>query len=190
MSVDTIYDYLFTASSATPTITGIVDPVTLAPSTPSIAEYIFGSQGGGGVTGWGDITGETGRINVSGQPIGSVIGSGVHIDVDEDILPTPQQTDIGKFLKVTASGVNTYEAITSGGFTDTFVIADWVNLSNVYYTLTFIHNLGTLYPQVELLNGSYQVRVDQVEIVDANSVKIYVIYSPDGRFNGSISILK
>lgn len=187
---DSIYDYLFTAPSTTPDITGIVDPVTLAPSTPSISEYIFGFSGGQGVSGWGNITGETDRVVISGQPTGAVIGSGVHIDIDTDLLPQPLQSDIGKYLKVTASGVNTYEAISSGGFTDTFVISEWVNLSNVYYTLTFVHNLGTLYPQIELINGSYQVRVDQVEIVDANSVKVYVTHSPDGRFNGAISILK
>lgn len=189
MTTPNIYDYLFTG--ATTSQTGMIDPSILsAASTPNITEYLFGNQGGQGVTGWGNVTGETGRINVSGQPNGAVIGSGVHIDVDEDLLPEPTVSDIGKFLKVTASGVNTYESITSGGYTNTFVIADWVNLASIYYTLTFTHNLGTLYPQVELLNGSFQVRADQVEIVDANSVKAYVTYSPDGRFNGSISILK
>ena len=96
----------------------------------------------------------------------------------------------GFTAKSIIGAINESKGLINNSYTDSFLISDWVNASNIYYTLTFTHNLNMLIPQVELYEGNYSVRVDKVELIDANSVKIYVPFSPDGRFNGSVIIIK
>jgi hypothetical protein len=71
-------------------------------------------------------------------------------------------------------------------YSKTFLISDWVNQVNVYYTQLITHDLNTLTPQTTIYNGTYLINVDNIEIIDANNIRIYTLYSPDGRFDGSI----
>jgi hypothetical protein len=183
-----IFEYLF--QGATSTIPKSVDPVVLPASrTPNIAEYIFGMQGSFAVTGWGDITGTEGRVQATGQPEGAVIGAGVNIDVDPKLIPEATETDLHKFLRSGASG-NYWAVPDTTGYTKDITIDDWENLSNTYYKLDIAHNLNTEYPQVELYQDGFLVFIDQVEVITVNLVRLYVLFSPDGRFNGSVSIIK
>ena len=81
-----------------------------------------------------------------------------------------------------------FETGGGGEYTQTFAKTDWVAVSNTWYTILITHDLNNLIPLVDIYSGADMVGVDTVEIVDANSLKIYVPFLPDGRFNGSISI--
>jgi len=69
-----------------------------------------------------------------------------------------------------------------------FEIADWI-LENDYYIL-LRHYLGSLNPLVLVRDSEDEVKTHKVEIVDSNTVKIWVPSQPDLRFNGSVSVAK
>lgn len=108
--------------------------------------------------------------NTSGVNTGDQVADGITI------------TGTGTALDPFATTLNKYN--------QDFILSDWVNDSSIYYTLIFVHNLNTLYPIVELYSGGFRLRTDQVETIDANSIKVYVTYNPDGRFIGSVTVLK
>ena len=81
-------------------------------------------------------------------------------------------------------------ASASNGFQTTFVIADWV-LSAGRYQLDIQHNLETDLLNTYIWENSVsQVEVDRTEIINNNTIRLYVTYDPDCRFNGRIVIIK
>jgi hypothetical protein len=70
----------------------------------------------------------------------------------------------------------------------TFIVADWV-LSGDYY-ISVPHLLNTLVPNVTVRDSTDSVMVNQVEVVDANNVRIWVPSTPNLRFIGSVAVIK
>jgi len=70
-----------------------------------------------------------------------------------------------------------------------FVIGDWV-LDTGNYRLTLAHNMNTTTPNVSVLEGVNVIQVNLIEVVDANTLRLWVTGSPDLRFAGSLSITK
>jgi len=70
-----------------------------------------------------------------------------------------------------------------------FVFGDWV-LDTGNYRLTLIHNMNTTTPNVAILEGNNVVQVNLIEVVNANTIRLWVTGTPDLRFAGSVSITK
>jgi hypothetical protein len=138
----------------------------------------------------GNLTGVGGRTVITGLGLGALIGTGATVDVDPDLIPSPTEDDVGKVLRVGPDMKNIWDTEEGMGYRQDFEISDWVQLGLQYYTITVTHNLSTLSPQVELYQEGFIVIIDQVEIVNENIIKLYVLYNPDCRFNGSIVISK
>jgi hypothetical protein len=107
-----IKDYLFGdgASSIYP----VLEVPVLSPATqPNIEEYLFGASGvmPPPYNYWGDITGEPSRIDISGQPVNSVFGAGVHININTSLLPVTSTENIGKYLMLNSDGENEYSEV-------------------------------------------------------------------------------
>ena len=68
-------------------------------------------------------------------------------------------------------------------------IADW-NLSSDLYYVTIAHNLNSLAPAVKIFESSNLVHVHRIEVVDANTVRLWIPSDPDLRFDAKASILK
>jgi len=72
-----------------------------------------------------------------------------------------------------------------------FTINDWLTNIGGVYNLVFNHNLNILNPQVGVVNTNGNIiRVDLVETLDSNNVRIRVPRLPDLRFAGSTTISK
>lgn len=189
MADDKIYEQLF-GTPAESTSDECVPPVLDPDSSRNIENHLFGNNIHPSASGYGNIIGASGRVVIGGSPTGAVIGAGVNIDIDEDLLPSPSVSDIGKILEVTGEGKTAWAVKSTGSYTEEFETGDWINQSNVYWYINVTHNLGTTTPIVEVFDDTSSVMVDRTEVVDGNTVKIGVVYNPDGRFAGSISIIK
>jgi hypothetical protein len=74
-------------------------------------------------------------------------------------------------------------------FSEEFVIADWV-VSGDYYTLDFEHSLNTTTPVIQVSEDD-SIKTSVIsEVIDADTVRLFVPLNPDLRFDGFISILK
>lgn len=71
-----------------------------------------------------------------------------------------------------------------------FVVADWV-LNTGKYELDVQHNLDSVNINTAIWeNGTEQVFVSRVSVVNNNTVKLYVTADPDCRFSGKIIIFR
>jgi hypothetical protein len=70
-----------------------------------------------------------------------------------------------------------------------FVFGDWV-LDSGNYRLTLTHNMNTTTPNVAILEGVNVIQVNLIEVINANTLRLWVTGTPDLRFNGTASITK
>jgi hypothetical protein len=69
-----------------------------------------------------------------------------------------------------------------------FVVADWV-LSAGLYQLDLQHNLESEDVSVEVYEGDTEISVHRIQIINTNTIRIYVTFNPDCRFDGKAIIL-
>lgn len=78
----------------------------------------------------------------------------------------------------------------SVNFTQTFGLMDWVSSeSGDTYSLTIVHNLNTLKPEVTIYENDFKVDLHKIQVVNSNTVRLYVSQaSSDSRFVGRVII--
>lgn len=103
-------------------------------------------------------------------------------------VPISYTGQAGKYVRVKNTEDGLEFSLGSGtGYNKIFLTTDWVsNGSN--YELTITHNLDSVYPIVEIKDSAKLVFVNEVEIIDNNSIKLSIPANPDLRFAGAIAI--
>jgi hypothetical protein len=95
----------------------------------------------------------------------------------------------GQILSSTTTGIRSWIPQNTTSIEQGFDIGDWI-LSGNNYELSIVHNLNTLIPVSNIVNNSQIIMVNEITIIDENTIKLSVPMVPDLRFSGSIGILK
>jgi len=125
-----------------------------------------------------------GRSNFgTGNPTG-VVTAGIvgefFWDLNANILYVAEATTNSNWVPV-VGGIET--ALVS------IVLTDWILLGGYYY-VDIIHALGSLYPIIEVREGTDIVYTDRVETIDNNTLRLWVPADPDLRFVGDVSVTR
>ena len=132
----------------------------------------FNLGGGSGGGGGGSVQSVTGLNTNNTDPTNPV----VNIAVDG--------------VTITGAGTigNPLVASVGGGYTHSFLVANWVAVGTAWYRLLITHNQHNLTPMYDIYSGVNNINVDHIEIIDQDSFYLYVVFNPDARFNGSIGV--
>jgi len=81
-------------------------------------------------------------------------------------------------------------SIDAVNYSQNFLVADWASSeAGDTYSLTVAHNLNTLKPEVLVYESNVKVEVHKIQIVDNNTVKLFVSQAgSDARFAGKVII--
>lgn len=108
--------------------------------------------------------------------------------IDSDVS---EMNFVGDTISATSTGAGTVQIEEKHSYTKSFLIADWtLDMSSPLYYFNVVHNLGTLLPDVNVYNPANLVYMHEVEVIDANTIKLWIVSNPDTRFDGSVKVIK